>query len=55
MSTTTHLLIVRFKSSNRPLLKIEFESKAFADVAAMSILRTNLDRCICQIIYTGAK
>jgi hypothetical protein len=52
---STHLLIVRLKSSNRLMLKIECENKAFADAAAMSILRTNPDRCICQIIYIGAK
>ena len=52
---STHLLVVRLKSSNRSLLKIECESKAFAETAAMSILRTNLGRCICQIIYIGTK
>ena len=52
---STHLLVVRLKSSNRMILKIECESKAFADAAAMSILRTNPDRCICQIIYIGTK
>jgi hypothetical protein len=52
---STHLLVVRLKSSNRMMLKIECESKAFADAAAMSILRTNLDRCICQIIPRGQK
>jgi hypothetical protein len=51
----THLLVVRLKSSNRMMLKIECESKAFADAAAMSILRTNADRCICEIIFIGAK
>ena len=51
----THLLVVRLKSSNRMMLKIECESKAFADAVAMSILRTNADRCICQIIFIGAK
>jgi len=51
---STHLLVVRLKSSNRLMLKIECESKAFADAAAMSILRTN-PSCICQIIYIGAK
>jgi hypothetical protein len=46
---TTHLLIVRFKSSNRLHLKAEFQTKIAAEAAAIAILSSNFDRFICEI------
>jgi hypothetical protein len=46
---TTHLLVVRFKSSNRLFLKAEFQTKIAAEAAAMAILKANFDRFICEI------
>ena len=46
---TTHLLVVRFKSSNRLHLKAEFQTKIAAEAAAIAILSSNFDRFICEI------
>lgn len=50
---TTHLLVVRTKSSNRLHLKAEFETKAAAHAASLAILRANPDRFVCEISHIG--